>query len=179
MKPQIVSWDIEGTLVPLDITKDKTVNETIIRGNCLELITQKPTLPLNPEVEEVMKKLRETGALQGIASDFAYQFGINLIASTNAREYIDPRLIFLANKYAWEAMVLDNQSYDKFLAQYAKPSPEMLHRTLARSREIQAYEISPQDCVYIGDAEKDHETASNAGWEFVHIDNLSAFAKCL
>ena len=179
MKPQIVSWDIEGTLVPLNITKDRIVDETIVRGNCLELMAQEPKLPLNQGVREVMDRLRETGTLQGIASDFAYQFGINLIASTNARDYIDPSLIFLANKYAWEAMVLDGKDYDKTLGQYVKPSPEMLCRTLARSREIRAQDISPGDCVYIGDTDNDRKMAENAGWLFYNIVDLSDFAKSL
>ncbi|MFA5992913.1 MAG: HAD family hydrolase [Candidatus Pacearchaeota archaeon] len=172
MKTRLISWDIDGTLI---LRPDMR----LVRENCLDLLAQAPKQPLIKGIEESMQTIRAAGALQGVVSDYAYQFAINLLTSSKARDYIDPRLIFLANKYAWEGMVLDDKSYDEVLAEYAKPSPRMLQLSQARVSEILKQPINPQDCVYIGNESKDEQMANAAGWKFLHITHLPDLGKCL
>ena len=172
MKTKLISWDIDGTMV-------LRTDPQIYRRNCLELLAEAPKTPLIEGIEEAMKTAKESGIVQGVVSDYAYQFAMNILTSTKARDYIDSRLIFLANKYAWEGMVLDDKNYDAVLGEYAKPSPKMLELSQIRASEILQQSINPQDCMYIGNESKDEQIADAAGWNFLHITHLPDFGKCL
>jgi len=173
-KIKLVTWDIEGTLIPAEALKTEEADK-IVRGNCLQLLREQPRLPLVDGVEKVMKRLHDKGAYQGVTSGYAYQFANNYLSASAARDYIDPRLIVLANKYAWEGHVLDGKNWDEVLAPYLKPNPTMLNIAKGKLEEIVGEKVEPNQCVHIGDQKHDEEAAKNAGWAFYNIKNIGDF----
>lgn len=174
MNLTLVTWDIEGTLFSKEELKNQTARE-VIRDNCLQLIREPPRLSLIEGVEEAMRAIKRKGGYQGIASAYAYQFGNNFLAASQAREYIDPRLIVLANKFAWEGHMLEGEDWDEVLAIYLKPKPTMLEIAKKRLEGILQREISAEECVHVGDQKQDEEAARNAGWGFYDIQNIARF----
>jgi phosphoglycolate phosphatase-like HAD superfamily hydrolase len=170
-KIKLVTWDIEGTIIPAEALKTPEADR-VVRSNCLQLMKEKPTLPLHDGVEEVMKAIKNSGAYQGIASGYAYQFGNNYLAASPARDYIDSRLIILANKFAWEGAVLDKKDWDKVLKPYLKPAPTMLNLAKGELEEILRESVKPEECVHIGDQDHDELAAKAAGWKFYDIKNV-------
>src|SRR3989338_3371864 len=122
---KLITWDIHDTLIE-GITLDGDIGREIARQNCLDLLQREPVLPLMPYVERVLQRFRQEGIRHGIASSYAYQFAMNFLTASSAREYIDPKLISLVHKKAWERMVLDNGSYNKELERLAKPNPDLI-----------------------------------------------------
>src|SRR3989344_2625519 len=102
-KLDLIAWDIEGTLVP----KNKiwtTEGKKAMRSFGSILRNEQPVFPLNDGVLEILKKAHTQRIPQGIISGFAYQFFDTIVNGSLARDYIDPQLVELAHKYAWEGM---------------------------------------------------------------------------
>jgi len=169
---KLITWDIEGTLIGSKDLKTTTADK-VVRSNCLELMREEPVLPLMPRVEELMIVARALSIYQGIASAYAYQFANNYLTASRAREYIDPRLIILANKFAWEGHVLEGKDWDDVLKPYLKPAPTMLNLARNTLEKILAKEIKPGDCIHIGDQKHDEQAARNAGWNFYYIQKIN------
>ena len=169
---KLATWDIEGTLILAEALKTKEA-DMVVRGNCLQLIREPPKLNLIEGVEPVMRYLQAQNVHQGIASSYAYQFANNYLAACSARDYIDPRIVILANKFAWEGHVLDGKDWDETLRIYAKPSPKMLDIARGKLEEILGQSISETECMHIGDQKHDEEAAKNAGWNFLHIEDIA------
>src|SRR3989339_877157 len=70
---------------------------------------------LTKEGEEVIDYFYAHQVPIGIWSSFAYQYAINFIASSKLRDKIDPSLIGLSHKKAWEEIFGDGpyQIHDK------------------------------------------------------------------
>jgi len=168
---ELIMYDIEGTLILEEELKSPT-GIAVVRGNCLQHLTQKPTIRINEGLKKLLVEAKEAEILQGILSGYAYQFGINYLSACEAREFIDPRLIFLAHKYAWEGMVLEGQDYGEVLKQYDKPAQKMYELARKTATEIKGKEITPMSCLYIGDSSTDKEGADNAGWNYLDITEL-------
>lgn len=177
-KIKLVTWDIEGTLFPAQALKTKEA-DAVVRGNCLQLMREEPKLSLTEGVKEVMEAVQDNGAYQGVASKYAYQFANNYLTASAARDYIDPRLIVLANKYAWEGHVLDSKNWDEVLDPYLKPAPKMLNIARGKLEKILGEEVRPEECVHIGDQKHDEEAAKMAGWNFYDIKDIGEFLKYL
>jgi len=175
-KPKIIAWDIEETLIPQsEINSDK--GDRVVRGNALELLTRDPVIKLNGGVISIFETTQKLSIPNGVISGFAYQFGINLISASKARDYIDPKLIELSHKYAWEGMVLDGKDYDKILEEWNKPSIKMYDSLLQKANYNFGEEVDPRDCLYIGDNEKDECASREAKWQYSDINNINEILK--
>jgi phosphoglycolate phosphatase-like HAD superfamily hydrolase len=167
----LIVWDVEGTLFVADALKTKKAND-VVRANCLSLLRSEPILELQVGVKEILQYAHSSQISQGIVSDFAYQFAINYLSASEAREFIDPDLIFLAHKFAWEGMILDKKNYEEVLAEYKKPQPKMLNLALEKTQEKITRRISSNQCLFIGDQEIDEKTATLANWRFLYIGEI-------
>jgi len=177
---QLVAWDMEDTLIPkAQIESEKGTR--IIRANALELLSSdrdryiiNERIELNPGVREVLNATSHNYIQNGIISGFAYQPGLNLIIGARLSNYINPRLIELAHKHAWEEMVLAGKDYDQALDEWKKPSIKMFQELIRKFRENYG-EISPEQCLYFGDNERDQSTACEAGWKYMDIKEVAEF----
>jgi len=169
---KVIGWDVEDTLIPKS-ERESNDGEMVVRANALELLAKPPCVNLNQGVLPVLQASKQGGIPNGVISSFAYQFGINLICASEAREYIDPRLMFFGHKFAWEGMVLDERDYDTVLGEYVKPSTKMFDMFLVRVMGLRGDRIEPSDCLYIGDNEMDEATAKGAGWRYCPIEKVS------
>lgn len=160
---KFVAWDLDGTLVRLGHMMSQDFRERIARPSALELLKEAPRLRLMEDGANLVAELAELGVTQGIATESAYQAGINAVAASNLREYIDPRFIGCTYALAWEECVYDNADYMACEKRNLKPSPAVLNRLSQRTG------YAPSECLVIGDTQKDIDMAKNAGWNYMNI----------
>ena len=171
MGVKLIAWDIEDTLIPkLEIESNK--GRRVVRSNALELIASPPVINLTEGVLPVLQVSKSASIPNGVISSFAYQFGINLLLGSEARDYIDPKLIELGHKHAWEGMILEGRDYDRVLAEFVKPSARMYERLLDSVNLPLQGSIQPAECLYIGDNDIDRETSITAGWDYMDITEI-------
>ncbi len=168
---KLIGWDIQDTLISRSEI-ESAKGQGVIRGNALELITRSPQINLTEGILPVLMASKNVNVPNGVISSFAYQFGINLIAGSELRDYVDPRLVQLAHKHAWESMVLGGDDYEVALSGFVKPSTKMYELLLGDANRFSQEEIRETNCLYIGDNDRDAEASRKAGWNYLDISEV-------
>src|SRR3989339_551253 len=102
-----------------------------------------------------------------------------ILASSKLRDKIDPSLIGLSHKKAWEEIFGDgpyqihDKDYDKIARQFSKPS-SIIGNELRKKAEIKYNKIIlPETVLLVGDNEGDENAAKNAEFDFLCINDAS------